>query len=239
MQQSHRDERAALSKSRVIKDFISYINETEFLDLVTRFVLFRGQPVRGNLLPSIAREDPKVNPAHKEHQMLEQLQLLGASLLPSTQMAKMDLLILAQHYGLKTRLLDWTTNPLIALWFACSSNREGDAFVYALDAQQHLDANPYNKDPSTITKTQAFQPRFNNSRIVAQQGWFTIHTFSARTKRFVPLENNAAMMGDLEEFVIPADRRREILLSLDRHGVSARTVYPDLAGLCQYLNWRQ
>ena len=41
-----------------------------------------------------------------------------------------EFLFLAQHYGLPTRLLDWTYNPLIALYFACCSNFDKDGVVY-------------------------------------------------------------------------------------------------------------
>jgi hypothetical protein len=47
-------------------------------------------------------------------------------------MTRFDILVKMQHYGLPTRLLDMTQNPLIALFFACSgaSEIEQDGAVY-------------------------------------------------------------------------------------------------------------
>jgi hypothetical protein len=61
---------------------------------------------------------------------------------------------------------------------------------------------------------------------------------SAKSKAFVPLEKSKDTKSALYEYRIPADKRQEILVALDRHGVSARTLYPDLSGICNYLSWR-
>lgn len=86
-----------------IETFANFIRETEMFDLFSDLVIFRGQPVKGNLVPSIARKDIKVDTTAQEKKVLEQLSLMGASLLSVTDSNPLELLVLAQHFGLKTR----------------------------------------------------------------------------------------------------------------------------------------
>lgn len=221
-----------------ITTFVSFIKQTDIFDLVGDLVVFRGQPVQGNLLPSVARSRPNYDSTTAETQVLEQLRLQGASMLDGIGSHDLDLMVLAQHYGLKTRLLDWTSNPLAALWFACADTAKGDVYVYALEADNLLAEDVYSKSPFKQAQTRIFQPRLNNPRIVAQQGWFTLHRFSENAQKFVPLEKNPQTKRFLHQYRIPAGRRAELLSALDRHGVAAKTIFPDLGGLCQHLNWK-
>jgi hypothetical protein len=221
-----------------VSSFVQFITESDLLELISGLVLFRGQPVEGNLIPSIARKDPTENTTTREKMLLDQLRLMGASFLPSNEIGDLDLLVMAQHFGLKTRLLDWSSNPLAALWFACASGGAGDAFVYALDADGLLAEDVYKQDPFLLHETRVVQPRLNNPRILAQHGWFTLHRYATRNKRFVALEKSQTIKCSLTEYRIQGGKKSEILTALARHGVTNGTLFPDFHGLCAHLNWK-
>ncbi|MDE9442293.1 FRG domain-containing protein [Xenorhabdus bovienii] len=223
-------------KSQTVSSFSDFIHVVETLSTHSELMLFRGQCKKGNLLPSIARENPNVDSADVEKEMLEELKRMGSSILPPNDLNDWELLVVAQHFGMKTRLLDWTSNPLAALFFACNDLAKDDVFVYALDADQFL--NESQNDPFGFGKTQVFRPKLNNPRIIAQHGWFTAHKYSKKTSEFVPLEKNREIKKSVQEIKIPKEARVNLLKSLDRHGVSSRTLFPDLEGLCKYLNWK-
>ncbi|HHK8153483.1 TPA: FRG domain-containing protein, partial [Serratia marcescens] len=217
-------------------------NFSEFVDIVERLgndselMLFRGQAEKGNLLPSIARKNPKTDSTSAEQELIKELKRMGASILPKNDLDDWDLLVIAQHFGMKTRLLDWTSNPLAALFFACNDWKKGDVYVYALDANRYL--KEPQKGPFDTGRTQVIRPKLNNPRIIAQHGWFTAHKYSKSSKKFVPLEKNNEISESVQEIKIPEDTREKLLKSLDRHGVSSRTLFPDLEGLCKYINWK-
>lgn len=220
--------------SKAVDTLHDFLKRVELFDLSGETVLFRGQPVEGNLLPTIARKNPKQNTTDKEKLLLQQLRLQGATLLNGAG-TDLELLITAQHFGLHTRLLDWTTNPLVALWFACESTNSEDAYVYALQADDFISVVA---DPFKPGKTRVIQPPMNNARIVAQHGWFTLHNFSNKVEAFVPLERNPETKKKMHEYKIEGEKKSTILASLDRIGVSAKTIFPDFPGLCSYFNWR-
>jgi hypothetical protein len=69
-----------------------------------------------------------------EREMISQFRTGGAVFLESE--TRTQIYFSAQHFGMPTRLLDWSTNPLAALLFACDGQFDKPGFVYAMNAKQ-------------------------------------------------------------------------------------------------------
>ena len=106
----------------------------------------------------------------------------GHALKNGAELNDLELLAELQHYGAATCLIDFTKNPLVALWFACqppSTNTEQveDGKVVALDVKDKFpQIEPENLDAPIEDllreKIWLYSPKKQNNRIVAQQSVF-------------------------------------------------------------------
>jgi hypothetical protein len=84
--------------------------------------IYRGQGRDLPLLPKLFRRKEPVETLRAfEFLCLNEFKERCLYLLPSVPEYQYDMMSLAQHYGLPTRLLDWSSNPLTALFFAVES----------------------------------------------------------------------------------------------------------------------
>lgn len=106
-----------------------------------REVFYRGHSNRTKyrLEPSILRKDDRGNFVYRdaEDRMYREL-LVSNSVDFHGDVYTLDRLVRMQHYSLPTRLLDITSNPLIALYFACKSNPndDGEVVVFSMERNQ-------------------------------------------------------------------------------------------------------
>jgi hypothetical protein len=203
-------------------------------------ILFRGQSSSKPLLPKIARKDPKTDTTELEKTMLAELRRRGEMYLTSHHSQDdWDLIVHAQHFGMATRLLDWTSNPLVALWFSCTyAEKDKNSFVYVFTVKdEYLLNRATDPDPFKRTKTRVFKPKLNNSRIIAQSGWFTAHKHSNTAGRFVSLDVNPDLTASITRIEVPHELRPQLLTQLNILGTNYQTMFPDMEGLCNHINW--
>ncbi|MBU3145991.1 FRG domain-containing protein [Clostridium sp. CF012] len=208
---------------------------------------FRGHSISSwPLLPSIFRIPNRF--AGLESVLYYEFHSYSAQLLLG-KVTSWDILFEMRHHGVPTRLLDWSENFAVALYFALNGNDTAlNPCIWMLDPfalntqstgkesilvpELDIEVNYYddfikkitiqNKDPIAI------YPKKQSPRVFAQKGVFTI--FGSNEK---PLEKLYPTC--LTKFEIPIDAIPEANTFLKLAGIDEFSIYPDLDGLARLL----
>lgn len=208
-------------------------------------VYYRGQREDWTLLPGIAQLRDKLNLPKDETKMFDEFRQESQKYLDPIPNNQLDWLAIAQHHGLPTRLLDWTTDPYIGLWFAVrksadEKNKPGVLWIFTPDPEDVFNKDISGRHPFSGSRTKIFVPTTPHldGRIKAQNGAFTVHKYIEKENRFVPLEKNKRQKSKLYKMTIDSSDFSSLRGQLRDRKINDSVLFPGLDSLSHEIKMR-
>ena len=207
----------------------------EWSDIIknkSSYVVFRGQRASYSLMPSISRDNLPRSVLIHERELIEKFKIAATPCLHLQPKSEWDWLVVAQHHGLPTRLLDWTYSSYIGLWFALerAHMKRSKPEVWALKPEKEDIIESLEKSrPYAGSRTKVFRPGFKIPRVRAQKGCFTLFRFVKKSKNgFMPLERNIYLRKRLVRVRVAPDAVELMRDQLKVMGYTKDRIYPDI-----------
>lgn len=226
---------------------------------------YRGQSKVDYKLSSCLRRSFYSEYEHNEKRLLINFQKYGQNIEPRLCDSIWHNMIIAQHHGIPTRLLDFSVSPLVALHFALTDiNSNDDAALWAISHvklhnmlpikyKESLKQNmgrsftvemleelgisipEYNRDMGDFSLL-FLEPPSIDARIVNQFSHFALIP-----DMLDPLDDflmQLTMPQVAYKFIIPSKNKRVFRQQLDTMNITERTLFPGLDGIASYLSRR-
>jgi len=209
---------------------------------------FRGQAdISWELLPSISRINRPEQGGWGGHSdweeleeyLLDEFEKQAAPFMDFSPKNKWELLVHAQHHGLPTTLLDWTSNPLKALFFAVEDTSKDhlDGVVYACELYSFSQTTKYHELAFSEGSINCFQTSHLNNRIIAQEGCFSAFPLPDQFHRFKSLKehmsSNSSGLSIKFEILIPKGAKAILRQELRKLGITHQSLFPGLDGIAK------
>ena len=254
---------AKISEITSIKDLLEIVDDSKLTKEYHSHlrIWFRGHSDNSwQLMPGVYRanficadEEKRLN---KEQHLFQDFRVFSAGMRKGTE-DNSELYFLQQHYGMPTKLLDWSNQPLAALFFAASGHYDKDGELFLMDAYQlakdqtikDKKGNTYQgiatgRNPVVIEQLSPItqwgdltdfsdfilpvRPDHFDKRMSLQRSCFTFHV---HTRKELTVKENHS----LQRYVIPKDAKPGIMKELALLGIDHFNIYGDLENLARTL----